>query len=765
MTIIQSPLSIAYKRSVPIYNYDPTDRVTFDDAQHMTVVETTTDGHVFQTIDGLRHTYSHEQIYLMRAQDRIRVMRGYHSTGASKTITPFGGLDITEFGEDKVAKALFWQNMVDEYMRFEAIGKKHPVLKNEGFKQRKVSLGVKCVRFLLPILKRIVDERWEGANGSVQRSYKLVGPRQFKRLHDLYVDSGFNPLALVSLKRGPKARVTAHRDDLELWLEYAARYADRKRPSMRNCLLMLKAEVHRRNVEREGTGLREFTMPSRTCFENLIKGMGVYYLTAKRHTEDYARKKFAITQGGVLVERPGERVEMDEWMVDLSILFTHLRIWNVLTKEEQDAVKRIRVWLTVAIDCATKCILAMHFSHRKPSHRSSLAALEMIVTDKTPISQIVGTGMPWIYGLVPEALLTDAGSAFRDVRFRSTVAALRCEHIIPPSGQPAARGTIESFFHTCELRFMSYFDGRTFSNILQKGKVDPRGYASVNLDVFNRIFVRAIIDIYHTTPHSGLGGETPADAWERLSAFSAINQPISSIERRHLFGVELERAISDKGVRVFGVHYNSSELQRHRFEQQALPMSPPPRVKIRHGRLDISAVSFQLDNEWKEAKSTIGVPVSTTLVAWIGARANHLARVGEKAKAYLSVQLDAVNELVASGDAASATAGLGLDALVASDYDAFEKRYFKDMSFVDDLDGVVQELAVLRIPRNPLEVGIEAFDHLIGVEDGEKPSVAEPSGTAAVVETNVGSAFHQTTPDSPDDDGISFENSTGGENE
>ncbi|WFU04550.1 hypothetical protein QA648_27615 (plasmid) [Rhizobium sp. CB3171] len=328
----------------------------------MTVVNQNTDGTVLKDANGLHERFSHEQIYLMTAERRIKVDRDYHSLENSVFALKYGNLKISDFADHKVQKGLWLESLIQEYIRFEEIGKKHPVLQAKGFKQRKVSLGVKCLKFLLPILKSVVVERWSEANGGKEVSYKLPSPRHFRRLHDVYIESNCDPLALVSLKTGPKSRTLCHPDDLKLWLEYSCLYADRKRPSMRECYLSLVARIDEVNEERSGTGQRLHHKPSRKCFEKLIKEMGAYYLMAKRHGEEYARRKYAIVHGGLMIERPGQIVEMDEWKVNLAVLLTHLRVWQLLSEKEREAVSRARVWLTVAIDRATKCILAMHFS-------------------------------------------------------------------------------------------------------------------------------------------------------------------------------------------------------------------------------------------------------------------------------------------------------------------------------------------------------------------------------------------------------------------
>lgn len=755
---LNSPLSFSRQASIPIYHYGPDDRITIETESgtlELTVHSQSTKGTVFKDADGRHHPFSHEHLYLLRVEDKLKRYADYHSKEKSGLATKYGTLQITDFGAAKVTKALWLEELIKEYIRFEAAGKKHPVLEQEKFKGRKVSLGVKCLKFLLPILKRIISEHWSSANGGNEVSYKLPGPRHFKRLHDMYVAGGYDPLALVSLKKGPKSRSLFHEDDVALWWEFAREYADDSRPSMRSCFFRLKAEIDLRNMQIGESGSRRYHMPSRKCFERLIKSMGVYYLMAKRYGEDHARKKFAIVHGGVSVERPGQIVEMDEWKVNLAVILGHFRVWQHLTDKEKEAVKRTRVWITVAIDRATKCILAMHFSRRDPSHRSSLASLELVVTDKSQMSAMVGTGDAWEYALVPETICTDAGPAFVHGDFRAAVAALRAVQAFPPAGDAAARGTIESFFHTCELRFMDYFKGRTFSNIIEKGEYDSHGYAVLNIDEFNRLFVRAIVDIYHNTPHSGLGFETPASAWYRLSKNTAVMQPIDQKTRRDIFGTELVRAISDKGVAVAGIHYDHPEIQRARYEQQALPYSPAPRLHIRTTRLDISKISFKSGDKWLEANATIGIPAGTTVFEWVAAKkdlgAKHAANTAQKA----SVMLAAIRDLREAGKTAASIAGLGMEVLLKKDYAAIEKEYFKK-PVIDDLNGRVIDLGEVHVPANPLSNSLDAFDHLINQDNkDEEPPIEEQ--TNIVVEDTSGSSFTVFDPNSGDEDGLFFD--------
>lgn len=71
-------------------------------------------------------------------------------------------------------------------------------------------------------------------------------------------------------------------------------------------------------------------------------------------------------------------------------------------------------------------------------------------------------------------------------------------------------------------RIVSFYQGRTFKDVVEKGDADPVKEASMPMDRIEREYLRAILDIYHNTPHEGLGGETPHNAWVRQTQLHKV---------------------------------------------------------------------------------------------------------------------------------------------------------------------------------------------------------------------------------------------------
>jgi putative transposase len=406
-----------------------------------------------------------------------------------------------------------------------------------------------------------------------------------------------------------------------------------------------------------------------------------------------------------------------------------------LTPEEREAVRCARLWVTVAIDVATRCILAMRFSTRAPSHESSLAALEMVVSNKTHISKLIGAENEWIEALVPEEIVVDAGSAFTDFRFESAVASLGCTLSHPPAGDAAARGTIESFFRTCGKQFLHYFEGRTFSNVVEKGAYNSDGRVVLNIDEVNRYLVRAVLDIYHGQIHGGMG-MTPADAWDEKVGEHGIIMPLSKRERRQIFGIELNRSIGDSGVRFFGIHYVDASLQRMRRCQEALPGTKSAKVAIRVDRFDLKTISYWNGEDWIEAIAGDHIPQDLSVWEWIGANRVYDGHYGALAERRMSTLLNTVNFLRERGAAAAARAELSTDIPTAEQLEKIEREHFgKDI--VLDMIASVPSLAPLAIAHDPLSVGIPAFGHLVknkkemNAEVERKPKPKLESGFAS----------------------------------
>lgn len=305
---------------------------------------------------------------------------------------------------------------------------------------------------------------------------------------------------------------------------------------------------------------------------------------------------------GMEVTRPLERVMIDEYDVDLMVflrddtgILRHLPPELVEGFQLDGAPKRLRV--SAAIDSYTRCILGMKFALGK---RGAMLAetLEMIMTDKGEFSDGVGAMTPWSQFGRPETLVPDRDPVYASDSAADLLAALGVTNFGPPSRKPWLRAFIERFFRTFHQTFLNRLSGRTFGSIGAKGANEPEARASLTLDDFLTWCVRWLVEIYHASPHSGLSTINkikicPAQKWEAATAIQKVSV-VSRPEMRLVFGVRVWRKLSNAGIRVMNVQYQSDALMAH-FHGSRL--DGPLEVAWWPG--DIGAIELRLSqSEW-----------------------------------------------------------------------------------------------------------------------------------------------------------------------
>jgi len=159
------------------------------------------------------------------------------------------------------------------------------------------------------------------------------------------------------------------------------RFADERRPSKAHIRRLTKVAFRRLNAVRDRKGLPMLPVPGRRAIDKAVRTLDPFFVECARLGLETARRKRAPVLGGLDIVRPLQRVEMDEWQVDLMTFAVEIGIWEALTPAEREMIKPERRWLSLAIDTATRCILAMRLVET-PSAASGLATLDMAVRDK-----------------------------------------------------------------------------------------------------------------------------------------------------------------------------------------------------------------------------------------------------------------------------------------------------------------------------------------------------------------------------------------------
>ena len=117
-----------------------------------------------------------------------------------------------------------------------------------------------------------------------------------------------------------------------------------------------------------------------------------------RYGVKHAMSKMRPVGRGLEVSRPLERVEVDEWKIDLMTILAQSGLLALFEHEELEALgltdAKGRWWLVAAIDCRTRVILGMKLT-KDPKTSSAVECLRMVVSDKGQFADAVGAVTPW----------------------------------------------------------------------------------------------------------------------------------------------------------------------------------------------------------------------------------------------------------------------------------------------------------------------------------------------------------------------------------
>jgi len=582
---------------IPVFRIGPLDCVTLGGVRYRRHEQNLVGGYILARVDDPKVTapFSHARIHQLSEQPGYAFEKGAFDPGVIKARHE-GGLDrLGDLPKKEVDELLWRYRLCHGFLRME--------------RKKRATRSDRSIKAVLPLIQAemAVEEEKKAArlnaNGDLLQpragepippARRSPSPRTLRTWLRRLEAGQWKAIALRKRLRLCGDRITQRftHEERTLLAEYALKYASETRPTIQDIYRLFAAEVERRNGERKPMGLPLLRLPSyhRMCQE--IRALPAFDVYAGRHGLPAAMAKFAMVANGADVERPLQRVEIDEWRVELFALCRDAGILERLSDDLKTQIAAVRLWVCAAIDARTRVILGMKMG---PSPDASLAleVLEMVVSSKKPYADAAGARSPWDQCGSPETVVHDQARSFLSVVFRRAVIDLEAQADAPTAGLANMRGRVERLFKTVGMQALSPFTGRTFGSINEKGDYDPEKRVSLELPELCRVLVRWSVDVYHNTPHAGLGGETPANAWKRLVAAYGVIPPPDRHVKRAIFGTEIDRVVSAKGVRVLGLYYNCHELQAYRRQHGDVA------VEVKVDSMDLGHVSVRVgDAGW-----------------------------------------------------------------------------------------------------------------------------------------------------------------------
>lgn len=570
---------------------DMMDRVT-DHGIHLRPLRSTREGIVFQRLDAndITITLPHDEIAERFKSQHWRHERHYFSQ-ANDTLRA-RGLDLVmslctprERFEGSV-RAYF----CDVYLEFYADGRMKKTDRSYGEQRKKIKRRVR------KYCKKYFAEYGRKNPGAADlKPYKVPRARRARDLVNAYLECGKRASALIPRWRKCGNRTLRLAVEARLLLNKATmEFTTTRKPSPANVLNHAKRIFREQNRLRKAEGQRPLRIPGRKAVENAIKRIDPFAAYARRFGLDAANNYFSLSDDGVRAAFPMQRIEIDEWKIDVSTLFETTAVVDMLDEDLRKKIPKGRRWLTLALDCATRCVVGIKISD-EPQAGSVVQVIEQLTRDKTDIAEAFGCACAWPMGGNPHEIVHDNGNALIAPDVRRVTNDLGVENTTTPAGVARLRSRVERIFRTFGTELMPLLTARTFGSIAEKGDFDPGKHAALTDDELTQILVLFVVDVYHNREHGGLHGETPANCWKRLSE-THTSVPVDQITRRAIFGLEINCKLGNRGVRFACLDYACDELReyvKHSWDRD---------FRVRIDPLDIGYVSIEVGDTWYPAK-------------------------------------------------------------------------------------------------------------------------------------------------------------------
>ncbi|MCQ1839169.1 Mu transposase C-terminal domain-containing protein [Neorhizobium galegae] len=535
-------------------------------------------------------------------------------------------------------------------------------------------------------LQKESDDRHKAAGKTHRTAPQLPAapsPRSLRRWVQKFEEGNFDPIALLNKSNAKYRREYFTPDELEHINKHVWMYASKDRPPIKELHAKLRQAVdtanqqrRQKNIEFGATVLKDLRVPDIDTFTSRIHKLPRSHTALGRHGKDHATTRYSAIMEGVDAVRPLERVEIDECLVDLQTLLIQAEEWEKLSQKERDVVARVRLYVTAAKDVATKCLVGLRIHHTAPNAASAISALEMVMRDKTYLANSIGCETPWDMDGIPGEIAVDSATWLASKELRIATNDVGGCLFQPKAGDAGARGTLERWFRTLNRQALLFFTGRTWGSTDEKGDQDAEKEASLVFHKAAELLTRFVVDVFHNTPHAGLNGETPREAWHRLRKFYKPTPPLSPRLRRSVFGIKVSRKVSRSGIRVLGIQYTSSKLQ-------ALFRASDEDVEVRLDRFDLGAISVRHPEGWLTVPASHEEFAGMSLWKWLAFNQRLNLTNRKNAEVPLEIARRTKEWLRDQAQIAQAEAELGSSILTERDIIRFEKNVAYQVDFVD----------------------------------------------------------------------------------
>lgn len=326
------------------------------------------------------------------------------------------------------------------------------------------------------------------------------------------------------------------------------KYLTRERPTLISAMPEIEEAFNQYNDNLESA--ERCKTPSLSTVFRFVKKMDPYTVMLKRFGKRAADQYFRHVGKGLEVKAPLDLVRIDHTPLDIQVLSP---IDNIVA----------RPTLTMATDAFSRMPLGFYIGFAPPGYESLMYCLRNAILPKESVlkrfPEVKGS---WpCYG-IPRMVSFDNGMEFHSNHLKDACNMLDISVMFSPVRCPHHNGIAERFFGTINEGLLTLMRGKTFSNIVAKGDYDPISEAAVPFNVFEAVFYKWIVDVYSRRFHTGIE-DFPIEVWEKGVEEHPVSLPVKQEDLLVFLGEVKYRTLTNKGVQIDSIKYNSEELNRY----------------------------------------------------------------------------------------------------------------------------------------------------------------------------------------------------------
>lgn len=394
-------------------------------------------------------------------------------------------------------------------------------------------------------IKSIIQDIWQ----KLEKPEKAPNAATVMRWKQKFLRAGRDITALIDLNDAKGNRSDRYSKDVQAFIQDAISdvYMTRPPGSKQSTLDRAKALVNRENDLRPAED--QIAIPTLRLVKRMIADIPAYDQYAARYGRIPAIKKFRAVKSHRVTKAPLDSAEIDHSQFDLMIV------------DDVTGMPLGRPWLTACIDDFTRSILGACISFDPPSYLTVAKCLKHAFLPKTTFrEEYPDIENPWLAYGVMRNLYMDNGVEFHSASLENACLSLGIEPHYSARKTPWMKPKIERWMGTVNVATTHENPGTTFSTIFEKDEYDPVKHAVIRYSTFRTVVMKWIADVYSQKPHRGLDGVPPAVMWAKSIAAEDIPLPDDPARLDAILGKSEARKLTHKGIELYGLFYNSSEL-------------------------------------------------------------------------------------------------------------------------------------------------------------------------------------------------------------